>query len=155
MAVSRSNILMPTIETAGDRGVRFSSCAQTRYLSEIKSAYTDGLIRRELVSEECARRGGVRLVEQAQHCEVDLGTAMVASRIDQSADLVASQYVAPQRSLWRSTGVGRYGNRFGRSAARPNLSFETSGHGTGCSRRRARDTRPIALSGAARSARVG
>jgi hypothetical protein len=35
------------------------------------------------------------LVEQAEHCEVDLGMAMVASRIDQSADPVAShQYVA-------------------------------------------------------------
>jgi phosphoenolpyruvate carboxylase len=26
-------------------------------------------------------KGGVRLVEQAEHCEVDLGMAMVASRI--------------------------------------------------------------------------
>ncbi len=59
----------------------------------------------------------IRLVEQAQHCEVDLGTAMVASRIDQSADSVASQYDAAQRSLWRSAGVGRAGNWFGRSAA--------------------------------------
>src|ERR1700730_16622349 len=42
--------------------------------------------------------GGVRLVEQAEHCEVDLGMAMVASRIDQSADPVGSHQdvAAPQ-----------------------------------------------------------
>jgi hypothetical protein len=62
--------------------------------------------------------GGDWMVEQAEHCEVDLGIAMVASRIDQSADPVARyQYVAPHRSPWRSAGVGRAGNRFGRSAA--------------------------------------
>src|ERR1700730_18764756 len=42
--------------------------------------------------------GGVRLVEQAEQCEVDLGMAMVASRIDQSADPVGSHQdvAAPQ-----------------------------------------------------------
>ena len=33
----------------------FSSCAQTRYLSEIKSERTDGVIRLESVSEECTQ----------------------------------------------------------------------------------------------------
>jgi hypothetical protein len=50
MAVSRSNFGSPTIETAGDRAAIFSSCAQTR------SEHSDGVIRRELVSGECARR---------------------------------------------------------------------------------------------------
>ena len=53
------------------------------------------------------------MVEQAEHCEVDLGMAMGTSRIDQTADPVARhQYVAVG-----SAGVGRAGNRFGRSAA--------------------------------------